>query len=85
MPEGVVNMIANLVDVLFGCSHKRYTFPITAKGAARHTAAASATGTYVVCLDCGKEFAYDWDQMKVVSHKRVTASPIQEPAHSRAA
>jgi hypothetical protein len=20
----------------------------------------------VVCLDCGKEFAYDWQQMKVV-------------------
>lgn len=25
------------------------------------------TGTYVVCLDCGKEFAYDWEQMKVLS------------------
>ena len=24
------------------------------------------TGTYVVCLDCGKEFAYDWKEMKVL-------------------
>ncbi len=25
------------------------------------------TGTYVVCLDCGKEFPYDWSKMKVLS------------------
>jgi hypothetical protein len=24
------------------------------------------TGIYVVCLECGKEFDYDWNQMKVV-------------------
>lgn len=24
------------------------------------------TGVYVVCLDCGKEFSYDWGQMKVL-------------------
>jgi RNA polymerase subunit RPABC4/transcription elongation factor Spt4 len=22
---------------------------------------------YVVCLDCGKEFAYDWQEMKVIT------------------
>ncbi len=78
-------MITDLVDVLFGCSHKRYTFPITAKGSARQSSAASVTGTYVVCLDCGKEFAYDWERMKVVSHRKVTApAAISEPV-SRAA
>jgi hypothetical protein len=25
------------------------------------------TGTYVVCLDCGTEFAYDWKKMRVLS------------------
>jgi hypothetical protein len=55
-----------LLDVLFGCTHKRYTFPITKRGRQR-SAAAALTGTYVVCLDCGKEFPYDWHQMKVVS------------------
>jgi hypothetical protein len=25
------------------------------------------TGTYVVCLDCGQEFAYDWKKMRVLS------------------
>jgi hypothetical protein len=31
----------------------------------RHYPAAPA-GTYVVCLDRGKELPYDWDQMKLV-------------------
>jgi hypothetical protein len=25
----------------------------------------SSKGTYVVCLDCGQEFAYNWQDMKV--------------------
>jgi hypothetical protein len=32
----------------------------------RRSAAALVTGTYVVCLDCGKEMPYDWKQMKIV-------------------
>ena len=32
--------------------------PITAGGATN----------YVVCLDCGKQFAYDWTEMRVVRH-----------------
>lgn len=62
-------MILNVVDFLFGCSHKNYSFPITikSKGNQRRPEAASVTGTYVVCTDCGKEFPYDWRQMKVVS------------------
>jgi hypothetical protein len=62
-PEGEV-MIAGFLDILFGCWHPRYSFPITAKD--RRSRAAHTTGTYVVCLDCGKEFAYDWSRMKVV-------------------
>ena len=47
------------------------------------------TGTYIVCLDCGKEFAYDWQQMKVVSgsQERELAprvSPLPENAQSLA-
>ena len=59
-------MILNVIDMLFGCWHKHYSFPITAKGERRNAPAAQVTGTYVVCLDCGKEFAYDWQAMKVV-------------------
>jgi predicted transcriptional regulator len=60
-------MFVGLMDLLFGCTHRRYTFPMTAKPGQPRPEVASVTGTYVVCLDCGKEFAYDWKQMKVVS------------------
>ncbi len=62
-----------LLDVLFGCTHRRYTFPITQRAGQRRSEAAALTGTYVVCLDCGREFAYDWRQMKIVS-------PAETPA-----
>lgn len=59
-------VITSVVRILFGCCrHKRHTFPITPKpdhnqaGYRRH-------GTYVVCLDCGSEFPYDWEHMRVI-------------------
>lgn len=60
-------MIAKLFDALFGCWHSHYSFPITIRPGFRRSQAASLTGTYVVCLDCGKEFAYDWKVMKVLT------------------
>jgi predicted transcriptional regulator len=60
-------VFVGLMDLLFGCTHRRYTFPMTAKPGHARPDVASVTGTYIVCLDCGKEFAYDWKQMKVVS------------------
>jgi hypothetical protein len=58
--------MASLLDVLFGCSHKNFSFPITKRPGQRLSAAASVTGTYVACLGCGKEFPYDWREMKVI-------------------
>ncbi|HEX4784738.1 MAG TPA: hypothetical protein VH350_10370 [Candidatus Sulfotelmatobacter sp.] len=61
-------MFAKLVDVFFGCKHSRYSFPVTIRGAkAGRPAAAALTGTYVACLECGKEFPYDWQGMKVIT------------------
>jgi hypothetical protein len=58
----------NLFDAIFGCKHSRYTFPITLKSrSGRRNSAASITGTYVACLDCGKDLPYDWEEMKVIS------------------
>jgi len=74
-----------MVDLIFGCWHRRYSFPITAKkGSSNHSPAASVTGTYVVCLDCGKEFPYDWERMKILSpdaeptKPRVAAQPVRD-------
>lgn len=64
-------MIRGVFDILFGCWHNNYSFPITVKTGDRRVAAAEATGTYVVCLDCGKEFSYDWKSMQVVNGERL--------------
>jgi len=60
-------MLGKLLDAVFGCWHSRYSFPITARPGTRRNQAASLTGTYVVCLDCGREFPYDWKEMRVIS------------------
>lgn len=52
-------MLNSVFDSLFGCSHRRTTFPITPKRPS------SRPGAYVSCLDCGKEFAYNWSEMRM--------------------
>jgi hypothetical protein len=52
-------MLSSVFDSLFGCSHRRTTFPMTPK---RPNA---RLGAYVTCLDCGKEFAYNWNEMRM--------------------
>ncbi len=76
-------MISNIVDALFGCWHANYSFPRSAKPGQRRSDAAAVTGTYVVCLDCGKEFPYDWQEMKIVTADK-RARRIAEPAESYA-
>jgi hypothetical protein len=72
-----------IVDILFGCWHKRLSFPISTRAGLRRSAASRQTGTYVVCLNCGKEFAYDWEQMRVVSPNKElerTTAPLEAKA-----
>jgi hypothetical protein len=59
--------MTKLINALFGCWHSRYSFPVTIRGAGRRPQAAALTGTYVACLDCGKELPYDWQEMKVIT------------------
>jgi hypothetical protein len=59
-------MFSKVLESFFGCWHGHYSFPITVKRGRRNEAAL-VTGTYVVCLDCGKELPYDWQQMKIVA------------------
>ena len=79
-------MFSRILDALFGCMHSHISFPITIKKGPR-SRAAFFTGTYVVCLDCGKEFPYDWEQMKVVSapkQRKGNLVTMPEPAQSLA-
>ena len=69
------------LNLMFGCAHKRFSFPITVRGAQkRSNEAASVTGTYVVCLECGHEFPYDWKQMKLVRESRATSVGAVQPS-----
>ena len=54
-------MMDSLLNLLFRCSHRRLTRPITPM----HKPGVPHGETYVVCLDCGKQFTYDWEKMHV--------------------
>ena len=54
-------MIDSLLNLLLRCPHRRLTRPVTPV-----TKAGVAEGqTYVVCLDCGKQFGYDLHAMRI--------------------
>jgi hypothetical protein len=75
--------MVKIFDALFGCWHKRISFPQTSKRGHRRCDAATHTGTYVVCLDCGAEFPYDWKKMRILSPseaRRVTHARVEAEA-----
>lgn len=60
------------------CRHRRLTFPLTARedGGAAH----------VTCLDCGREFWYDWERMRRGKERSLSiAWPDEPPAQRRGA
>jgi len=73
-------MLQSLFDTVFGCSHRHTTFPLTPARRMAGSALPNAvrSGTYVTCLDCGKEFAYDWQAMRV-------GQPVAAPVATTAA
>jgi hypothetical protein len=54
-------MIDTLWNLLFRCAHRHLTRPFTP----RAKEGAPRDETYVVCLDCTKQFAYDWNLMRI--------------------
>jgi hypothetical protein len=78
-------MITKLVNAFFGCRHSRYSFPVTIRRATRRPQAAALTGTYVACLDCGQEFPYDWQEMKVITSQAERREYITSLTHRQAA
>jgi hypothetical protein len=76
----MVEKILQLLSV--SCNHKKISQPFTASSSSRPaspvTAGRSAQSSvlwetvsapashYVVCLDCGKKFTYDWEKMRIV-------------------
>lgn len=54
-------MLERVIQLLFRCSHKRITLPMTPVS----KPGGPAGKPYVVCLDCGGQFAYDWKEMRM--------------------
>lgn len=54
-------MIDTLLNLIFRCSHRRLTRPVApiTKAGQPHSQ------SYVVCLDCGKQFEYDLNEMRI--------------------
>jgi hypothetical protein len=77
-------MVGKFLNALFGCWHSRYSFPQTVRPGIRRSRAASVTGTYVVCLDCGKELPYNWQEMRVVSEIESGSSRVHSLATKEA-
>ena len=67
-------MLDALRNMFFGCAHRRTTFPLSPyRKPGPRTVRRAADGMYVACLDCGKEFHYDWNEMRRgerISHHR---------------
>jgi hypothetical protein len=60
-PFRVDAMIDSVLNLLFRCPHRRLTRPVTPVS----KAGIPNGQTYVVCLDCGKQFSYDLQEMRV--------------------
>jgi len=59
-------MVSTIVNLLFGCRHRRLTRPITPVPAIKAPRVNTLNQTtYVACLDCGKRFQYDAQKMRV--------------------
>ena len=55
------NMIDTLLNLIFRCPHRCLTRPVApvTKAGQPHSQ------SYVVCLDCGKQFEYDVNEMRI--------------------
>ena len=54
-------MIDAMMNLLFGCRHRRITRPITPV----HRPGTPSGETYVACLECGRRFPYDVTNMRI--------------------
>ncbi len=78
-------MLNSLIESIFGCAHRRTTFPFTPSRSSRRSEGARR-GTYIVCLDCGKEFDYNWKDMQIGAQLEPLPIHAQPPAaHHQAA
>ena len=64
-------MVLTVLNLLFGCRHSKLTRPITPA----HKPVTRSQGAYVSCLECGKQFQYDVQNMRI-------GRPEEAPDHA---
>jgi hypothetical protein len=77
-------MIDTVLNLLFRCSHRRLTRPITSLSKVGQPHGEP----YVVCLDCGKQFSYDFKTMTIgkpidTSHEAYVLPPDMPDARKK--
>jgi hypothetical protein len=68
----MVNKLLQFLSIR--CSHKKLSQPFAASASAPRNRAVNSSWDspvspaphYVVCLDCGRKFDYDWTNMRVI-------------------
>jgi len=60
-------MLQACVEFLLGCQHKRLSFPVV--GQEDRDRDGINAQPHVTCLDCGREFWYDWKRMKQTAER----------------
>ncbi|MGE5323481.1 MAG: hypothetical protein ACM3SW_11490 [Actinomycetota bacterium] len=62
----MADLLKLIVFSMIRCWHLKKGPVISCRTGQPRSAVASITGTYLVCLGCGKEFAYDLDNGRVI-------------------
>lgn len=71
-------MVSTVLNLLFGCRHRRLTRPITPA----HKPGTRAQSAYVACLECGRQFHYDVHNMRIGQPVDMTApDPATDARH----
>jgi hypothetical protein len=76
-------MIDSLFNTLLFCSHRRISFPMTIRRQPHaFSSAPCGNQTFVICLDCGKEFSYNWKEMRIDAAEPLVGFRMQRIAAS---
>jgi hypothetical protein len=78
----VLDLVKIVVFSFVRCWHLKKGPIITCRPGQPRTAVSAITGTYLVCLTCGKEYAYDLKTFRVIdpepSRVRMIATKLAE-------
>ncbi len=67
-------MLQALFELIFGCRHRAFSWPLTVRKPRKRT--------YVACLSCGTEFDYDFEAMRLCEPitREIAARPEHAPS-----